>query len=307
MDYVIDTGVLAAIPESFGNNNPATPFPDCVSLKIVTQPSENGLSKEVLAHLRFGTQTLTAHLGQKQFSFNLSISKAKLRTIAIEGLKINDLSVMGARNRPDAVKIVSSLDQTNTVSQDSVSRIKAATQGVKNPLDIIQIIAGLGLETNEKNAIKTHMESSNAFEQIEAGFDDRGPVWHILPQFDIAESFRNGESSRQKMISGPVIDFGRGSLFKYKELSSNETGSQDWCILLGISAKIRDVNIDILDDQDNPWWQEKLERLGFREKREVARAALRNIIAKRISRESPEHLDGDLLFVVAAAEPAVLD
>lgn len=305
MDYLIDSGVLASLPEAFGANNPATPFPDCVSLKVVSRTYEDTKSSEVLAHLRFGTQILTAHLGEKRFSFSVGLSKAKLRLLAVEGLKINDLSVKGAGEVRNPMKFISRLEQEHSVSKEGMMKIKSAISGIQSLTDIIQTLASLELGKIERNNLASNIEWSHEFKQIETSFDDRGPVWHILPQFDVRETFKRSEISRHRVIDGPVLHFGDGPLFRYSEVNSYTNSHKDSCLIFAISARIRDVNIDILDDEDNVWWQDMLRRRGFREKREVARVALRNIIARRISRDSPEHLDGDLLFVVAAAEPII--
>lgn len=304
MDYLIEGETLTAIPRAFRDNNPAMPFPDCVSLRVVYTGTADGEGNEVFAHLRFGAQALRAHLREKSFSFSLRLSKAKLRLLAVEGVRIQSRSVKGTDPNRPRLTLHSSLAQSSGLSKDLRGKISLALAGATSPLDALRAAVGLGLKKEDQATLITHMESSRDFSENDAGFDETGPFWHFMPNFDIAESFRQGKVSRQKTLSGNLISFGDGPLFKFKDVS-NRHGLKvgDGCLLFGVSANIRDIEIELDDDCDNAWWNEVLAHRGFKEKKEVARVAIRKIIAQRIAREAPDDADGNLLFVVAAVVP----
>jgi hypothetical protein len=306
MDYIIDREGIMELPEAFSENNPAMPFPDCVSLKVVIKKPNAGGKSEVQAHLRFGAHQLNAVHQNKSFAFSVSLRKAKLRLLAVEGLKIDPLSVLGTARKKNATKLATSLSQENKLSTEAMGKISAAISGARTPLDIIRAAVSLGLHKDDQSVLITKMQSANEFEEIDVGFDGIGPFWHLVPNFDIPASFLNGTPTREKTLSGDAISFGRGRVFSVVPTQPGGAARlEDTCLLFGVSANIRDISIDIHDDTDNEWWREILAKRGFREKKEVAQVAVRNILSRRIQRDLSDGEDGNLIFVLAAAEPAI--
>jgi hypothetical protein len=308
LNYSVGRNRLADPPKAYFSNNPALPLPDCVSLRIVSRPTNKSGEYEVAANLRFGIQQLTARLdenSEKKFRFDLTIKSAKLRVLVVEGLSIDDASVKGTEASVGRQKMTTLLEQDTAFATGAAAGINAALDSARTPFEALRVALKMNLTSDLSSKLKTIMEQSSDFQDLDVGFDERGPVWHFLPKVDIAQSFSAGSIARAPFLTEPpVMKFGDGPILKYQETKTRHPArNPDSCLIFAVSARHYDIGVEIVPSPDDPWIEKQIARLGYRTKKEVAQAAIRNIIASRIARESPDSIDGDLLFAVAAAVP----
>ena len=299
--YLFDPQTLAAIPDQLRDNNPIMPFPDCASLCAITVSSSSAGEYDLKVHLRFGEQRVRAEIGEKSFTFFVRLRRAKLKVIAVEGAKPIYDSLLGSSNERLIEKIEKSLTFDKSFSAKAMADLKTELGVGNSPKAVLEAAVRAGLSAEQTAQIVTKIESVREHRPIELGFEGRNPVWHLVPSLDLDSSVVSASEKVSASLDGVAIPIGDTHLLKFRPLDSSKVPF-DVCFVLGISANIEDVLVEIDSSDENSYMKMIRKLRGYKERKEVAQEMIKSIIAKQVRIEAPDHLDGGLFFAVAVSE-----